>query len=336
MAKVTYKRERKRPGCLFFIMFTVMLILGLTVLTKYTSFSILPNSFEKPAPQYGKDEFPQLEEVWSYGKGSNKVVRIPLSGMITLQKSESIFNSQSSATEALLSIKRATLDKDVLAIILDIDSGGGGITASDIIYNALLDFKRSNNKRKIVALYGDMAASGAYYISLAADHIIARPTSITGSIGVIIPSVNFAGLVTKYGIKDASIKSGDNKDLLNPLTEPNPQQTEIIQDVVNKLYDRFVSLVAKQRNLPENEVRPIADGRIFTAAEAQRLKLIDEIGYWDDAMTRTAELLGVDNIKVYRYQEQFSFSDLLRSGTSINPKAWLQQSSPRLQYRYTR
>jgi protease-4 len=255
--------------------------------------------------------------------------------MITLSDTASIFKPKSAAGTALQSIKRATMDKDVLAIILDIDSGGGGITASDIIYKALLDFKKSDQKRRIVALYGDVSASGAYYISLAADHIIARPTSITGSIGVLIPSVNIFEFVAKHGIKDTTIKSGANKDLLNPLTKPSSQQQAIMQSVIDELYDRFVSLVAKHRKISEIDVRNLADGRIFTAQEALKLKLIDEIGYWDDTMTRTAELLNVDNIIVYRYQGSLSLSDIFRADLSINPKALLNiEQTPRLQYRY--
>ena len=334
MAKVTYKRDRRRPGCLLTSIFILVLVIAGFWIASKVGLNLTPKSFKTPVAEYGEDEFPQFDEIWSCGQGSNKVIRISISGMIMLGRTGSFLNPASSAGIALQSIRRATLDKDVQAIILDIDSGGGGITASDIIYNALLNFKKDRPKRRIVALYGDTAASGAYYISLAADHIIARPTSITGSIGVIVPSVNFHELVTKYGIKDASIKSGSNKDLLNPLTEPSEEQNIIMQSVVDDLYDHFVKLVAKNRNLPENKVRTIADGRIFTAPEALRLKLIDETGYWDAAMTRTAELLDVDTIKVYRYEGIFSFSNLLRANKSIHPKTWFQNNEPRIQYRW--
>ncbi len=335
MAKVTYKPHRRRPGCLLTTIILLALIIGFFWIANKAGFDLTPESFKTPVAEYGEDEFPQFDEIWSYGQGSNKVVRISITGMILLGKTGSFLNPESSAGIALQSIKRATLDKDVLAIILDIDSGGGGITASDIIYKALLDFKKHRPNRRVVALYGDTAASGAYYISLAADHIIARPTSITGSIGVIVPSVNFHELATKYGIKDASTKSGANKDLLNPLTETSAEQQAIIQAVVDDLYNHFVKLVAKNRDIPEQEVRTIADGRIFTAPEALRLKLIDETGYWDDAMTRTAELLDVDNIIVYRYEGTISFRAFLRASQSIHPKTWFQQNqSPRIQYRW--
>ena len=335
MAKVIYKTRNKRPGCLFFLGIILLGVLILILLTKYTNLNIFPDRLDSTPRSFGQDEFPDLDEIWSCGSGSNKVIRIPITGMISLNRAPSIFTPSGSSDAALKSIRHATIDNTVRAIILEIDSGGGGITASDIIYKSLLDFKRTDPRRKIVAIYGDVAASGAFYISLAADHIIARPTSITGSIGVLVPSVNIYGLAEKYGIKDTTIKSGSNKDMLNPLAPPSEKQQQIVQEVVNSLYDRFVNLVAIRRHLPEDEVSSIADGSIFTAQKALRLKLIDEIGYWDDAMTRTEELLGVDNIKVYRYEQALSFRDFLRGSQKFNPHAILSlPSTPRIQYRW--
>ncbi len=335
MSKVTYKPHRRRPGCLLIL--TFLLIFGAAFLWLRTTGSPLLSSghFAKSTAEYGDDECPALDEIWSYGQGSNKVVRIPITGMIMLGDSGSLFHSGSSAGMALNAIRRATLDKDVQAIILDIDSGGGGITASDIIYNALLNFKKSRSERRIVAICGDMAASGAYYIALAADHIIAHPTTITGSIGVLIQSVNFHELAMKHGIKDVTIKSGVNKDILNPLGDFTEQQQALMQSVVDSLYDRFVELVVKHRDLPETEVRTLADGRIFTSDEALRLGLIDETGYWNDAMIRTAELLDVNDIIVYRYETAFSLKALLKAATSIKTRAWFDLNrETRLEYRW--
>ncbi len=333
MSQVVYKTRNKRPGCLFYLFLSILL--GGFVAYRSVHIYKITHPIGNRSALFGVDEFPKFDEVWSCGQGSNKVIRIPITGMITLRKKSSVFSSSSSASTALRAIRRATHDKDVLALILDIDSGGGGITASDIIYNALLNFKKQNPKRKIIALYGDVAASGAYYISLAADHIIARPTSITGSIGVIVPSVNFFDLATKYGVKDTTVKSGANKDMLNPLAEPSEKQKQIMQSVVNDLYEHFVSLVAKNRKLSEEKVHELADGRIFTAKDALRLKLIDEIGYWDAAMTRTEEMLAVDHIIVYRYENEFSLKDLIKATQKINPQSLLSlPHAPRIQYRW--
>ena len=219
---------------------------------------------------------------------------------------------------ALRMIRTATQDKDVKAIILAIDSPGGGITASDIIYNELKKFKKSDPSRKIVALFGDVAASGGYYVASASDYIIAHPTTITGSIGVLISSINLKGFGDKYGIKSVTITSGKNKDMLNPFKDLSDEQQKLLQLTIDEMYQRFVQIVAEGRRMPEDEVTKIADGRILTANEALKNKLIDKIGYWDDAMTETCKLLKVDSIKVIRYQEPFSFASFLDSIQNID------------------
>ncbi len=335
MTKVTYTRKRRRPGCLIAILVALVLVVGLVWLNKSGHGGFLAGPFAVEAAEHGEDEFPEFEEHWSYGTGSNKVVRVPLVGMIMLNNESSLFTPDGSADFALRAIRRATHDDDVLGIILEVDSGGGGITASDIIYKALLDFKRGRPDRRVVALCGDTAASGAYYIALASDHIIAHPTTITGSIGVLVQSVNLRELAMKHGVKDVTIKSGANKDLLNPLTDFTEQQQGILQAVVDAMHARFVSLVVEHRDLSEEEVLPLADGRIFTATEALKQGLIDETGYWEDAMTRTAELLDVEDIVVYRYEDIFSFGALLRGAGSVRPRAWLGlDRSPQVQYRW--
>ena len=172
----------------------------------------------------GEDEVPDLQEVWSSGSEHGvKVVRIPLTGLIMLgEEGWGGGSSASSAGAALRAIQRATHDPEVEGIILEVDSGGGGITASDIIYKALQDFKKAKRGRVIVTLMGDIAASGAYYISLPSDLILAHPTTITGSIGVIMQSYNIKELAAKIGIKDETFKSGANKDILNPFQDVTP------------------------------------------------------------------------------------------------------------------
>ncbi len=290
------------------------------------------------ATQMGVDESPAMNEVWAWGRGDTKVVMISVRGMIMLDEEESLFGTRlSSASFALNAIRRATHDPEVRAIILDIDSGGGGITASDVIYEALQKFKDARKGRQVVALMDDVAASGAYYIALAADSIIAHPTTITGSIGVLMQSFNLKELALKIGVKDVTIKSGANKDMLNPLGDLSDVQRLMLQQIVDQLHARFVKLVAENRELPEEKVREIADGRIFTADQALGLGLIDEIGYFQDAVDATASLLTVDEVKVYRYEHERSFSDFFKVQMNANPlSAWLSKPSPetRLLYRW--
>ena len=267
----------------------------------------------------GTDEFPDMKETWSFGKGETKAARIDITGVIMQGRQGSIFSmSRDPVDTAVRMIRTAAEDKDVKAIILVVDSPGGGITASDIIYNELKKFKKSDPTRKIVALFGDVAASGGYYVASAADYIIAHPTTITGSIGVLISTINLKGFGDKYGIKSVTITSGKNKDMLNPFKDLSEEQQQLLQTTIDEMYKRFVEIVAKGRRLPEDEVIKIADGRIMTATEALTNKLIDSIGYWDDAMSETCKLLKVESVKVIKYQEPFSFASLLESIQKID------------------
>jgi protease-4 len=269
--------------------------------------------------RHGTDEYPGMHETWSYGQGDTKVARIDISGVIIQGKQGSIFSVARDPVEtAVRMIRTATKDKNIKGIILVVDSPGGGITASDIIYNELRKFKKIDPARKIVALLGDVAASGGYYVASAADYIVAHPTTITGSIGVLISTLNFKGFGDKYGIKSISITSGKNKDMLNPLKDLTEEQQKLLQFTIDDMYRRFVSVVSEGRSLPEEEVRKIADGRIFTASEALNNKLIDRIGYWDEAMEETCNLLKAKAIKVIRYQEPFTFTALFEAIQNID------------------
>jgi len=315
--------KRSRHGCLWGILALflagaaamVLLIAGIVFITRSRMPSLRLH-------ERGADESPELNEVWSCGAGDTKVVSISLKGLILMDGERGLLGSEAgSAALALRAIRRATHDGDVRAIILDVDSGGGGITASDVLYQALQEFRDARKGRKIVAIFDDVAASGAYYVAVASDHIIAHPTTITGSIGVLIQTFNLKELGQKIGVRDVTIKSGANKDMLNPLNDLTEEQRQMLQGIVDELHTRFVELVAENRDLPEAAVRRVADGRIFTAATAQKLGLIDEIGYWQDAVDCAAELLGVEDVKVYRYEEAFSLSSLLRAASRWDPAA---------------
>jgi len=267
----------------------------------------------------GADEFPCMTETWSYGKGKTKVARIDIRGVIMHGKQRSIFSVSKDPVEtAVRMIRTAADDKNVRAVILVVDSPGGGVTASDIIYNELRKFKESDPERKVVALFEDLAASGGYYVAAGSDYIIAHPTTITGSIGVLISSINLKGFGDKYGIKSVTIASGKNKDMLNPFKDLSEEQQKLLQTTVDEMYRRFVKIVAEGRSLPEEEVMKIADGRLLTATEALNSRLIDRIGYWDDAMAETCRLLKVESVKVIRYKEAFSFASILDAVQDIN------------------
>lgn len=254
-----------------------------------------------------------------------KAVRIPLVGTIDL--ADDGFGEEGNAATALRSIRRATEDPSVDAILLLVDSGGGGITASDILYNALREFRLSDEGRRVVVLMGDMACSGAYYASLPADRILAHPTSITGSIGVILPSYNVRQLADRLGIADNSIQSGANKSMLNPMRDLTDEQRTMLQETVDELHSRFTSLVVLHRGLSAERVKALADGRIYTARQALQHKLVDDIGYLQDAEDAVVALLGNDHeVDFYEYEHKLSLRDLFAT-----PSFWgsvLQHAVP--------
>jgi protease-4 len=273
--------------------------------------------------EMGQDDMPDMRETWSSGQGDTKVVRIPVEGMIMLGGSSWYAGN---ADTVLRAIRRATQDPEVKGLLLEINSGGGGITDSDIIYKALLDFKAKEKGRVVVSLMGDIAASGAYYIALASDRILVHPTTLTGSIGVIMQSYNFKELAARLGVQDVTIKSGANKDLFNPFHEIAPEQKELMQRMISAMHERFVGLVAENRKLPKETVAPLADGRIFLADEALKNGLIDGIGYGADAQSAVANLLEVEDVKVYRYGEHVTLMDILSGRPGIGVETGVKKA----------
>ena len=313
------QQETKRRGCGTGCLWMLAIVggIGLTVAAAFVWLALNAKDdglsgmtgWRTDRSGWGVDECPNLVEVWSSGTGEVKVARILVRGLILLD-TPGLFSEGGTASAALRAIKRATVDPDVRGIILDVDSGGGGITASDILYQSLLDFKRKGEGRVVVAQFGDVAASGAYYIALAADKIVAHPTTLTGSIGVIMQSYNIRDLAAKLGITDVTIKSGANKDLLNPFGELTQEQRTMLQGVVDALHDRFVTLTAERRKLDEPVVRAIADGRVFLAPEALKHGLIDQVGYAEDVDVLAASLLRTNAVRVIRYEEPLGLFDL--------------------------
>lgn len=282
----------------------------------------------------GADEFPSLNEVWSYGSGDVKAVRIALNGVIMRGGEETLLGRAPDKIESILQeIRAAKNDDSVRAIIFEVDSPGGGVTPSDEIYSALMGFRDSREDRVVTVFIRDMAASGGYYASVAGDWLLAEPTAIVGSIGVILQTLNFKSLSEKIGVRDVTVKSGPNKDLLNPFSDVSPEQLMFLQEMIDNNYHRFVSLVQESRSLDDEKMKTLADGRIFSADQALEEGLIDQVGYWDDIVAKTAELLEVSAVKVIRYERPADFFSWLASARlNLAPSALLQHERPRLNY----
>ena len=186
-------------------------------------------------------------------------------------------------------LRRAGKDKSVKGVLLNINSPGGSVTSAEEISEEIQRFKKDTGK-PIVATMGDAGASAAYYIAANCDKIYANPSTLTGSIGVYIGSKNLEELYKKIGISDVMIKSGVHKDILSGARPMTPEERAILQSMVDEMFEDFLKTVSTGRKLPMEQVRALADGRVYTGRQAQKLKLVDELGNYYDALTATAEM----------------------------------------------
>ena len=228
------------------------------------------------------------ESVVEEGSSGNKILIIDVDGVI----SSGDGSSESMVLRIRKQLREVRQSPHVLGVLLKINSPGGGVTASDQIYEEVMKTKAAG--KKIVVFMDEVAASGGYYIACGADQVLATPTTITGSIGVIISSVNVTGLMDKIGVKSQVFKSGDFKDTLSMAREMREDEKRFVQDLVDESYQRFISLVSKGRGISIETLRErkLIDGRILSGVKAQELGLIDQVGYWDDAVTAVRALVG--------------------------------------------
>ena len=248
-----------------------------------------------------------LEETVLFGKGKDKIVFMEIQGLISEKESSKPFQFKTEPS-MVASVKEqldvAANDDRVKGILLMINSPGGTVTASDIIYNEVKRFK-AKKQVKVVALLNGTATSGAYYVAQGADRIFAYPTTVTGSIGVILLNLNLNGLMEKIGVSDTTVKSGMYKDLGSPFRKPTKGEEEILQGVVDELYRRFVRVVAENRSGLDLSGRPeLVDGRIFTAPQALSDGLIDQIGYVADAVAWVRGAAAAPDARVVRYKRR--------------------------------
>ncbi len=265
------------------------------------------------------------------------VAIIPVHGPIVEGSASPISGSEVAAADDIIAmIRAAKMDSSVKAIVLDVNSPGGGIVPSDRIYEAL-----QNVDKPIVVLMGDLAASGGYYVSMAGDYIYANPYTLTGSIGVISTFPNASGLMEKLGIQMTVIKSGEVKDFGSPYREMTPEEQAYWQHVIDQAYDHFVEIVAEGRNLPEDQVRALADGRVYTGIDALDKGLVDALGYQDDAIAKAADLGGIADVpRVIRYAPPMTPLEAMLEGAlgglpfDMNAFSLNQALAPSLEYRW--
>jgi protease-4 len=214
-------------------------------------------------------------------------------------------------------LDKARKDKNVKAVVLRLNSPGGTVGATDLMYHSLERFK-DKSKKPVVACMLDVAASGAYYLACGSDGIVAQPSSVTGSIGTIMQTMSFKGTMDKLGIKSVAIKSGELKDLASPLHDLSEEEREVLQGIVTEFYEQFVQVVAEGRaGLQQERVRELADGRVFTAQQALEAGLIDRIGYPSEAVKWAKELAGVKKARVVMYHRPHGYRPNIYSSADV-------------------
>lgn len=206
---------------------------------------------------------------------------------------------------------------DIKAVILRIDSPGGGVGPSQEIYN---EIKKLKNKKKVVASMGSVAASGGYYIAVASDKIFANPGTLTGSIGVIMEFANAEELLSKIGVKGYVVKSGEYKDIGSPIRKMKDNEKKLLQSVIDNVHEQFVQVVSENRGIKIDHAKAIADGRIFTGEQAKKLNLVDELGNLQDTIDAAAKIVGIKGkpVVIYPRKKGLSIWDMLFSEDAVS------------------
>ncbi len=259
----------------FIILMSILVLIMGCAAPKFNIFS------ETPDP---------LKEYTLEGTGADKILLIPVNGLISDNPKKGLITATPSLVEQVVSqINKAQKDKQIKAILFKINSPGGTITASDLLYHEISAYKEKTGSKIVISMM-DLATSGAYYMSLPADIIMAHPTTITGSVGVISLQPKVKGLMDKIGLGVEVQKVGKYKDMGSPFRDASDEERKLLQKVMNDFGERFIGLVKKHRKLTLQAITEISTARVFLADEALQMGLIDKIGYISDAVKETKKI----------------------------------------------
>jgi protease-4 len=265
-----------------------------------------------------------LDEQTVEGSGTAKILLLDLSGVLSEETPSLTLTSPPPKVPLLARVReelrRAEKDEHLKALIIRINSPGGTITASDILYREIRAFKEKK-KVPVIAAIMDVGASGGYYVALAADRILAHPTSVTGSIGVVMLTLNAQGLLEKIGVAPLAIKSGGLKDAGSPFRPLTDEERAVFQKMIDEMFARFVGLIVESRKIPEAQVRQFADGRIYTAEQARALGLVDRLGYLDDAVQMAKDAAGITEARIVMYHRPREYRSNYYSASPGPPAA---------------
>ncbi|MFZ2089231.1 MAG: signal peptide peptidase SppA, partial [Desulfobaccales bacterium] len=275
-------------------------VVALLVLMAAGCITVKVNLFEEDKP---------LKETVVSGEGGDKILLMDLSGMMMETPRGGLWGLLGKGVgpaRVKEELDKARKDEGIKALVLRINSPGGTVSASDMIYHEILQFKKER-RAPVVACFMGLAASGGYYVAQAADEIIAHPTTLTGSIGVVAMKFNLKGLMNKVGVEQDTVKSGPWKDFWSPFKPATEAEKEMMQAIIDDFYRQFVEVVGQNRKLSRDEMKKVADGRIFTAVQARNLKLVDKVGYLDDALKAARTRAGLTEAQVVVYQRPDSY-----------------------------
>jgi len=247
------------------------------------------------------------EKVVEEGFGDQKIVVANLEGVIQDLGDNPFLNTSLNNYNRLLKVlDNAAEDDTVNGIIINVNSPGGGVVESATIHDKVVEIQEDYDKPVYVTM-GNTAASGGYYVAAPAEKIVAHPATLTGSIGVIMESINFSDLADDFGIDFNTIKSGKHKDIMSPSRKMTDEEKDILQSMIDEMYDEFVQVIVDGRDMSESEVRRLGDGRVYTGKQAQENELVDELGSLEDTIAMMEEDYGWDDSLVVEYEPSFAF-----------------------------
>jgi protease IV len=307
----------RRLGCLSIFLFIALCA------SLFVNFVLMIAAFQRVGGTREAEPIPRFREILLQ-KGArattDRIAVITMRGLISSSIPGNV--SDSMVDDLRAALQQAREDHRVKAIVLEIDSPGGEVTASDAIYSAVV---KTRAKKPVVVYMDSLAASGGYYVSCGGKFLMANETTITGSIGVIIQTLNYEQLFNKIGLASVVFKSGKFKDMLNGARPMTPEEKDLVQNFIMNTYDKFLGIVAKERSLPADLLRnTVADGRILSGKEALQNKLIDGLGELDDAFTKAKQLGNAPDAKVVKYGPPFSLARFLRVFGESDSKIELQ------------
>jgi protease-4 len=266
-----------------------------------------------------------LREKVIEGKGPGKVLLMDISGLIVYEDDDGsgpLREHVGLVARVKEELRKAAEDPEVKGLILRVDSPGGTVNASDALYHEIMAFKKEK-QIKVVACFLGMATSGGYYVATAADHIVAQPTTLTGSVGTIAFKFDVQGLMEKVGVESETVKSGDLKDMWSPFRPATEQEIAIFQSIINQYQAQFLGVVRAARpRVTGEDLAVIRDGRVLSGDQAFKLHLVDQLGYLSDAVTWAREKAGAPEAQVIIYHRPGTYVENIYSSTRAETRSW--------------